>query len=87
VRQIRQRTPAEIFAVLRSLIDARRRPGRFLILGSASRELIRQNSESLAGRIAPVEEGYPIGKHARVAPLLELMRRAKRKQKTAAPPR
>ncbi|MEW6687478.1 MAG: ATP-binding protein [Pseudomonadota bacterium] len=49
-----QRLP-EIFAVLRSLIDARRRPGRFLILGSASRELLRQSSESLAGRIAHFE--------------------------------
>jgi predicted AAA+ superfamily ATPase len=49
-----QRAP-EIFAVLRSLIDARRRPGRFLILGSASRELLRQSSETLAGRIAYLE--------------------------------
>ena len=42
----------EFFAVLRSEIDRDRRPGRFLILGSASRDLIRQSSESLAGRIA-----------------------------------
>jgi predicted AAA+ superfamily ATPase len=42
----------EFFAVLRSEIDHDRRPGRFLILGSASRDLIRQSSESLAGRIA-----------------------------------
>jgi hypothetical protein len=49
-----QRAP-EIFAVLRSLIDARRRPGRFLVLGSASRELLRQSSETLAGRIAYLE--------------------------------
>jgi predicted AAA+ superfamily ATPase len=49
-----QRAP-EIFTVLRSLIDAKRRPGRFLILGSASRELIRQSSETLAGRIAYLE--------------------------------
>ena len=46
-----QRRP-EFFAVLRSEIDRDRRPGRFLILGSASRELIQQSSESLAGRIA-----------------------------------
>ncbi|MBT4500321.1 MAG: AAA family ATPase, partial [Gemmatimonadetes bacterium] len=39
----------EFFAVLRSEIDRDRRPGRFLILGSASRNLIRQSSESLAG--------------------------------------
>ena len=49
-----QRTP-ELFAVLRSLVDEYRRPGRFLLLGSASRELIRQSSETLAGRIACLE--------------------------------
>jgi hypothetical protein len=42
----------EFFSVLRSEIDKDRRPGRFLILGSASRELLRQSTESLAGRIA-----------------------------------
>jgi predicted AAA+ superfamily ATPase len=42
----------EFFSVLRSEIDRDRRPGRFLILGSASRDLIRQTTESLAGRIA-----------------------------------
>nr|MBF0221856.1 ATP-binding protein [Desulfobulbaceae bacterium] len=42
----------EFFSVLRSEIDRDRRPGRFLILGSASRDLIRQSTESLAGRIA-----------------------------------
>jgi uncharacterized protein len=45
-----------LFAVLRGLIDAGRRSGpgtgRFLLLGSASIELLRQTSESLAGRIA-----------------------------------
>jgi|WetSurMetagenome_2_1015567.scaffolds.fasta_scaffold35099_2 uncharacterized protein len=46
-----QRAP-EIFQVLRSVIDDDRRAGRFLILGSASRDLIRQSSETLAGRIA-----------------------------------
>lgn len=46
-----QRLP-EIFSTMRSEIDMDRRPGRFLILGSASRDLIRQSSESLAGRIA-----------------------------------
>ncbi|MEN6423868.1 MAG: ATP-binding protein [Phycisphaerales bacterium] len=45
-----QRRP-ELFPVLRSLIDEQRRPGRFLILGSASPALLRQSSESLAGRI------------------------------------
>jgi len=49
-----QRLP-EIFPLLRSLVDERRRAGertgQFLVLGSASRDLLRQSSESLAGRI------------------------------------
>jgi predicted AAA+ superfamily ATPase len=49
-----QRMP-EIFRFLRSAIDEDRRNGRFLILGSASRELIRQSSESLAGRLQYLE--------------------------------
>ena len=49
-----QRSP-ELFPLLRVLID-RKPPGqRYLILGSASRELIRQSSETLAGRIAYLE--------------------------------
>jgi hypothetical protein len=51
----------ELFAVLRGLIDQGRRRGkrfgRFLLLGSASIDLLRQSSESLAGRIAYVEMG------------------------------
>lgn len=46
-----ERVP-DLFAVLRSLIDEDRRPGRFLVLGSAAPRLLRQASESLAGRIA-----------------------------------
>ncbi|NIA20345.1 MAG: AAA family ATPase [Xanthomonadaceae bacterium] len=46
-----QRVP-ELFATLRGVIDERGKNGQFLILGSASRDLIRQSSESLAGRIA-----------------------------------
>jgi predicted AAA+ superfamily ATPase len=46
-----QRKP-ELFPLLRSLVDQDRRPGRFMILGSASPDLKRQASESLAGRIA-----------------------------------
>ena len=46
-----QRMP-ELFPVLRSLIDTIGRKGMYLILGSASRELIKQSSESLAGRIS-----------------------------------
>lgn len=45
-----QRVP-DLFPVLRSLIDEGDRNGQFLLLGSASRDLIRQTSESLAGRI------------------------------------
>ncbi len=45
-----QRLP-EIFQIIRSDIDINRRNGRFLILGSASKDLIRQSSETLAGRI------------------------------------
>ncbi len=45
-----QRSPG-LFAVLRALVDERRRPGRFLLLGSAAPELLRQSAESLAGRI------------------------------------
>ena len=48
-----------LFQVLRGQIDERRRmgtkDGKFLILGSASMELLRQSSESLAGRISFVE--------------------------------
>lgn len=50
-----QRAP-ELFAILRGVIDRRRRAGnktgQFLILGSASLDLLRQSSETLAGRIA-----------------------------------
>lgn len=46
-----QRKP-ELFPLLRSIIDEDRKPGRFMILGSASPSLKRQASESLAGRIA-----------------------------------
>ncbi len=49
-----QRLP-ELFALLRSLIDIDRRPGRFLLLGSASPYMIRGSSESLAGRISYIE--------------------------------
>lgn len=45
-----QRLP-ELFSVMRSLIDRKRKNGRFLLLGSASPELVKGTSESLAGRI------------------------------------
>jgi uncharacterized protein len=51
-----QRRP-DLFPVLRVLADRARAQARFLVLGSASPELIRQGSETLAGRIAFVEMG------------------------------
>jgi predicted AAA+ superfamily ATPase len=47
----------ELFPVLRVLADREGRPARFLVLGSASPNLLRQTSESLAGRIAYHELG------------------------------
>ncbi len=53
-----QRAP-DLFMVLRGIIDKNREQGRkngqFLFLGSASMELMRQSSESLAGRISYIE--------------------------------
>jgi predicted AAA+ superfamily ATPase len=53
-----QRIP-NLFAVLRGVIDQRRRngeaSGQFLLLGSASGVLLQQSSESLAGRVAQLE--------------------------------
>ncbi|HEX7476876.1 MAG TPA: ATP-binding protein [Polyangiales bacterium] len=46
-----QRRP-DIFNTLRVLADRPKRPARYLVLGSASPELLRQTSETLAGRIA-----------------------------------
>ncbi len=45
----------QIFQVMRNKIDRDKRNGQFLILGSASRDLIQQSSETLAGRLAYVE--------------------------------
>lgn len=49
----------EIFQTLRALIDRRRRQGKrsnqFLLLGSASIDLLKQSSESLAGRLGTLE--------------------------------
>ena len=49
----------DLFEILRGIIDDRRaagdRAGHFLLLGSASLDLMRQASESLAGRVAHVE--------------------------------
>lgn len=63
----------ELFSVLRSTIDKNRKTGRFILLGSASRDLIQKTSESLAGRVGFIEltpftiqeiidkEGFTIG--------------------------
>lgn len=55
-----QRTP-ELFQPLRGIIDRGRRQGRangrFLLLGSAAMDLLRQSGESLAGRISYLELG------------------------------
>jgi predicted AAA+ superfamily ATPase len=45
----------EIFASLRPEIDALRKPGRFILTGSASPELVKGVSESLAGRVAYID--------------------------------
>lgn len=65
-----QRRP-ELFPVLRILADRNPNPAQFLILGSASPELSRQSSESLAGRVETIEmsgfdwtEVPPDGHHA-----------------------
>ena len=47
----------DLFKVLRVLIDRPHNPARFLLLGSASPALLRQFSESLAGRIEVIEAG------------------------------
>ncbi len=64
----------EVFKTLRGYIDDAGTNGQFLILGSASRDLIKQSSETLAGRIAYLEitpfdllevceEGYSANEH------------------------
>ena len=61
-----QRAP-EIFPLLRVLVDRPRPATRFLVLGSASPELLHQSSESLAGRISYLEmDGFvldEVGRH------------------------
>ncbi len=49
-----QRMP-ELFPLLRALVDIDRKPGRYILLGSASPEMIKGSSETLAGRIAYTE--------------------------------
>lgn len=52
----------DIFPVLRVLADRKPLPAKFLILGSASPELVRKSSESLAGRVEFIEmNGFSLG--------------------------
>lgn len=62
-----------LFPILRSVIDAHRKPGRCILLGSASPDLLIKSSESLAGRIyyyelsplvyAEIKDIYTIDRH------------------------
>jgi uncharacterized protein len=47
----------ELFPILRVLLDRQPLPAKFFILGSASQDLLRQSSESLAGRLELMEMG------------------------------
>ena len=51
-----QRRP-DLFPIIRVLVDREKSPARFLILGSASGDLLRQTSESLAGRMEKMTIG------------------------------
>lgn len=48
---------SELFPVLRHLVDKQKKKTKYIILGSASRELVNKSSESLAGRISFLELG------------------------------
>ena len=56
-----QRMP-ELFPLLRAMIDQKRKPGRYIITGSASPELLKGASESLAGRVVYFYL-HPVGLH------------------------
>lgn len=45
----------DLFPVLRGMIDRSRKPGMYLLLGSASLEMLRQSGETLAGRVSYME--------------------------------
>ncbi len=76
-----QRIP-DLFPVLRVLADRGKTPCRFLILGSASPAMLKQGSESLAGRvfyhrldvIHAGEETFPLGPKVRTVPLERILR-------------
>jgi predicted AAA+ superfamily ATPase len=50
-------TGPELFPIMRVMVDEDRKPGKFFILGSATQDLIRNSSETLAGRIHYIELG------------------------------
>lgn len=59
-----QRRP-DLFPVLRVLADRPRKPARFLVLGSASPEWLRQGSETLAGRVTFIDvDGFSLAEVA-----------------------
>lgn len=63
-----QRRP-DLFPVLRVLVDRKKFAGRFLILGSASGDLLRQSSETLAGRMETLTlRGFSLGELGNPAP-------------------
>jgi len=64
----------ELFAALRPEIDTDRRAGRFLLLGSASGDLLRQSGESLAGRVSYVELTPLLAAELPVTELADLQR-------------
>lgn len=66
-----QFTP-QLFAALRPEIDADRRVGRFLLLGPASGDLLRQSGESLAGRVSYLELTPLLAAEVPVAGLADL---------------
>src|SRR5690606_34317725 len=68
-----QRKP-DLFRILRGLVDSRKRAGErtghFLLLGSASRDLLQQSSETLAGRIRYLElTPFTVGEVRQTDPL------------------
>ena len=67
-----QRVP-DLFPVLRSVIDETDRPGQFLLLGSASYALLRQTSETLAGRIVFLELTPLLAAEVAVPPAVPLV--------------
>jgi len=69
-----QRLPA-LFPVLRVLADRPRRPARFLLVGSASPDLMHASSESLAGRVAFIDmSGFAIGEGIEALSLTQALR-------------